>query len=85
MNNVLLHRITEKGNIRYYSIEIIATLFEEYMVERVYGNVRFKSCTGIKNNVFPSFNEAQIFLEVKETKNEKRVCVSFCSKNKKKH
>lgn len=28
MNNVLLHRITEKGNIRYYSIEIIATLFE---------------------------------------------------------
>ncbi|RTJ08505.1 polymerase, partial [Campylobacter jejuni] len=26
MNNVLLHRITEKGNIRYYSIEIIATL-----------------------------------------------------------
>ncbi|ECL2319941.1 polymerase, partial [Campylobacter coli] len=23
MNNVLLHRITEKGNIRYYSIEII--------------------------------------------------------------
>ncbi|EAH9122885.1 WGR domain-containing protein, partial [Campylobacter jejuni] len=50
-------------NIRYYSIEIIATLFEEYMVERVYGNVRFKSCTGIKNNVFPSFNEAQIFFE----------------------
>ncbi|EAL8902476.1 polymerase [Campylobacter jejuni] len=45
MNNVLLHRITEKGNIRYYSIEIIATLFEEYMVERVYRNVRFKSCT----------------------------------------
>ncbi|WP_312025671.1 polymerase, partial [Campylobacter jejuni] len=42
---------------------IIATLFEEYMVERVYGNVRFKSCTGIKNNVFPSFNEAQIFFE----------------------
>ena len=30
MNNVLLHRITEKGNIRYYSIEIVATLFEEY-------------------------------------------------------
>lgn len=85
MNNVLLHRITEKGNIRYYSIEIIATLFEEYMVERVYGNVRFKSCTGRKNNVFPSFNEAQIFWEIKETKNEKRVCVSFCSKNKKKH
>lgn len=42
MNNVLLHRITEKGNIRYYSIEIITTLFEEYMVERVYGNVRLK-------------------------------------------
>ncbi|EAJ4673153.1 polymerase, partial [Campylobacter coli] len=63
MNNVLLHRITEKGNIRYYSIEIIATLFEEYMVERVYGNVRFKSCTGRKNNVFSSFNEAQIFFE----------------------
>lgn len=62
MNNVLLRRITEKGNIRYYSIEIIATLFEEYMVERVYGNVRFKSCTGRKNNVFSSFNEAQIFL-----------------------
>ncbi|EAK6249836.1 WGR domain-containing protein [Campylobacter jejuni] len=63
MNNVLLHRITKKGNIRYYSIEIIATLFEEYIVERVYGNVRFKSCTGRKNNVFPSFNEAQIFFE----------------------
>ncbi|EAH8626963.1 polymerase, partial [Campylobacter jejuni] len=39
------------------------TLFEEYMVERVYGNVRFKSCTGRKNNVFLSFNEAQIFFE----------------------
>lgn len=63
MNNVLLHRLTEKGSIRYYSIEIVATLFEEYVVERVYGNVRFKSCTGRKNNVFSSFNEAQIFFE----------------------
>lgn len=62
MNNVLLHRITEKGNIRYYSIEIIATLFEEYMVERVYENVRFKSCTEEKIMYFQVLMRHKFFL-----------------------
>lgn len=62
MNNVLLHGITEKGNIRYYSIEIIATLFEEYIVERVYGNVRFKSCTGRKIMYFQVLMRRKFFL-----------------------
>ncbi|MBK1973010.1 WGR domain-containing protein [Campylobacter sp. TTU-622] len=63
MNNVLLHKTTKKGNIRYYSIEIIATLFEEYIVERIYGNIRFKSYTGKRNNVFSSYDEAQDFFK----------------------
>ncbi|ABS43787.1 WGR domain superfamily [Campylobacter jejuni subsp. doylei 269.97] len=80
MNNVLLHRITEKGSIRYYSIEIVATLFEEYVVERVYGNVRFKSCTGRKNNVFSSFNEAQIFFEKLKKQKMKKGYAEFLHK-----
>ncbi|MFK0477119.1 polymerase [Campylobacter jejuni] len=62
MNNVLLHRITEKGNIRYYSIEIITTLFEEYMVERDSGNGRFKSGKRRTNNELQSFIESKILL-----------------------
>ncbi|EAJ7530446.1 WGR domain-containing protein [Campylobacter jejuni subsp. doylei] len=80
MNNVLLHRLTEKGSIRYYSIEIVATLFEEYVVERVYGNVRFKSCTGRKNNVFSSFNEAQIFFEKLKKQKMKKGYAEFLPK-----
>lgn len=78
MNNVLLHRITEKGNVRYYSIEIVVALFEEYIVERVYANIRFKSYTDRKNNVFSSFNEVQIFFErLKKTKDEKMICLNY--------
>lgn len=62
MNNVLLHRITEKGNIRYYSIEIIATLFEEYMVERVYGNVRLKVAQEEKIMYFQVLMRHKFFL-----------------------
>ncbi|CAG2535554.1 polymerase [Campylobacter jejuni] len=71
MNNVLLHRITKKGNIRYYSIEIIATLFEEYMVERVYRNVRLKVAQEEKIMYFQVLMRHKFFEKLKKQKMKK--------------
>ena len=33
-------------NTRYYKIDLSSTLFDEYLVERVYGNNTYKAPTG---------------------------------------
>ena len=47
-----LVRRTECGNTRYYRLELHPTLFNEYIVEREYGNVRYRRPTGIKIDYF---------------------------------
>lgn len=37
-----LYKKTNKGNIRYYIIDIYASLFGGYNVERIYGNINLK-------------------------------------------
>jgi len=56
---VFLIKDTEKGNTRYYNLQIFATLFDEFMLERVYGNIRYKSHTGIKKDYFLAMADAK--------------------------
>ncbi|WP_187648726.1 WGR domain-containing protein [Nitrosophilus labii] len=58
MKRVSLIRQTKKGNIRYYRIELFLTLFGDYILEREYGNIRYKGPTGIRKNYFARFDEA---------------------------
>lgn len=54
---------------RYYKIYLQKTLFNEYEVERIYGNKNYKSHTGSKCNVFKNESEAIKFIEkIKNTK-----------------
>ena len=56
-------RTTAKGNTRYYELDLQKTLFEDFLVERRYGNIRYKSHTGLKMNYFQSEVEAKSFFE----------------------
>ncbi len=49
-------------NTRYYKIDLSATLFNEYLVERVYGNTSYKAPTGKRSNYFGSMIEAKKFI-----------------------
>ncbi|MCR2064420.1 WGR domain-containing protein [Campylobacter helveticus] len=68
MSFIILHKTMQNHHIRYYSLELSATLFGEFMVERTYGNVRFKSFTGQKINNFPNYKEAREFFEMMRNK-----------------
>ncbi|WP_337195928.1 hypothetical protein [Campylobacter sp. B0100352/1] len=68
---VLLHKTTNNGNARYYSIETIPTLFNKFIVERVYGNIRFQACTGKRCNEFLHYDEALSLLN--KIKDKKRL------------
>lgn len=59
MQRVSLHRITDKGHVRYYRIELFATLFGEFVVEREYGNVRNKAATGHKKMSYGTIDDAK--------------------------
>lgn len=59
MQRITLHRITEQGHIRYYRVELFATLFGEFVVEREYGAARNKSATGKKKTEYGSLNDAK--------------------------
>jgi len=52
---------SNRGNIRYYKIELFLSLFDDYIVEREYGNIRYKAPTGIRKNLFSSFKAAKDF------------------------
>jgi len=48
-------------NVRYYKLELFLSLFGEYIVEREYGNVIYRSPTGRRKNIFLSINSAKEF------------------------
>jgi predicted DNA-binding WGR domain protein len=41
----------------------MATLFGEFIIERTYGNIRYKTPTGIKKEFFNSMKEAGVAFE----------------------
>ena len=49
-------------NTRYYKIDLSSTLFDEYLVARVYGNNTYKAPTGKRSNYFGSLLEAKEFI-----------------------
>lgn len=72
MNLIILHKIMPNHHIRYYSLELSVNLFGEFLVERIYGNVSFKSFTGQKINTFTNYKEAKAFFEMIKRKKMKR-------------
>lgn len=46
-------------HVRYYTITLTTTLFNEIELERVYGNIAFKSHTGKKISFFQNIQEAK--------------------------
>ena len=56
-------RTTDKGNTRYYKLDMERTLFDSYCVERKYGNIRFKSHTGQRVNYFDELAQAIRFFD----------------------
>lgn len=72
MQRIILHRITEQGHTRYYRIELFATLFGEFVVEREYGATRNKSATGHKKTEYESFDiAAEAFMIIIDQKKKK--------------
>lgn len=61
MWRVTLYRKTGRGSTRYYKIEMSPTLFNGFIVEREYGNVRNRGPTGIRKNCYDSISEAEKF------------------------
>lgn len=49
---------------RYYKLQLIKNLFNEYMVERIFGNTSYLSPTGKIANVFNNKDEAKKYLKV---------------------
>ncbi|MCR2113431.1 WGR domain-containing protein [Campylobacter upsaliensis] len=72
MNFVILHKTMPNHHIRYYSLELSATLFEEFVVKRIYGNTRYKSFTGQKVDIFTNYEEARDFFEMMKKKKIKK-------------
>jgi predicted DNA-binding WGR domain protein len=54
-------RKTNDTNIRFYKLAIELNLFNEYLVERIYGSVKNKSPTGMVKNIFKMECEAMSF------------------------
>lgn len=48
-----------KGRVRYYKMTLLKTLFDEYLVERTYGALINKKPTGMKCDVFSSYDIAK--------------------------
>lgn len=73
-----LYKKTNKGNIRCYIIDIYASLFGGYNVERIYGNINFKTHTGKRINHFSSYEDSKNFLnEIKIKKENKGYVCKF--------
>ena len=58
----LLYRSSGKG-IRYYKIELCSTLFGEYIVQRIYGNIKNRGATGSIKRYFKDFRESQEYYQ----------------------
>ncbi|MGJ0495095.1 WGR domain-containing protein [Aliarcobacter cryaerophilus] len=59
---VVLKKSVNK-NERYYNISILANLFGDYIVERIFGNTRYSSPTGNLKSIFTNKQEAYYYLE----------------------
>ena len=69
---ISMTRQTDRGTVRYYKLELFCTLFGEFVVERRYGNICFKSPTGIKKDFFDSYDDAvMIFKQLLKQKQKK--------------
>ncbi len=62
MNKVILYKKVNKKE-RYYNISIHKNLFDEYVVERIYGNSSYKAPVGIVNTSFKNIDDAKIFFK----------------------
>ena len=62
---ICLFKKTFKNNIRYYKIELVPTLFSDFIVKREYGNILYKGPTGIKKCYCDTIGEAkEVFMEI---------------------
>lgn len=60
---------------RYYLMSLEKTLFDEWEVIRLYGNINYKSHTGIRKNYFDSFDNAyQLISKKTQEKIKKGYC-----------
>ncbi len=59
MRNILYR--SSGHNIRYYKLEMFLSLFDEYVVQREYGNILYCAPTGIKKNIFDCKKSAKEF------------------------
>lgn len=48
------------SHIRYYSLKVYKTLFDEYVLEKEYGNIKNKAPTGVKRDYFKTLSSALI-------------------------
>lgn len=59
---VSMTRYTNKGT-RYYKLMLYLNLFDEFVVERQYGRISYKTPTGTKKDFFNSFDDAVIIFK----------------------
>ena len=48
------------NHVRYYSLKVCKTLFEEYVLEKEYGNIKNKAPTEVKKDHFKTLSAALI-------------------------
>jgi len=60
---VVLKRIHKK-NKRYYILHLTKTLFNDYLVERIFGNGNYVSSTGNIINIFTNESEAEKYFNL---------------------
>lgn len=46
------------GRVRYYFINIYKNLFSEYILQRQYGNIKYKKPTGVKVTYYKKLTDA---------------------------
>lgn len=59
---ILLTKICN-GKERFYFVSLSRNLFDEYVLERIYGNISNKTPTGKKINIFNSLNDSKNMFE----------------------
>jgi len=67
-----LYRKIDSKHIRYYFIELQKTLFGDYIVERIYGNLLNRAPTGKRINYFNTKEEAEKFFNKTINKKQKK-------------
>lgn len=69
---IYLEKIMPNNRIRFYKINIYKSLFNEYVVERVYGSLQNTKPTGIRKDIFSNKNTAlKLVKNITETKIKK--------------